>query len=74
MNFQFVCLGGTPHRMERFAYFILHEIGFKMQPGTMLQDISIHSHRYALFKVGPVIAVSVGVCVAVARDLLETKQ
>ena len=57
--FQFVCMGGTPHRMEKFAYYILRELGLKICPGTMLQDLSAKSHRYAMFKVGPVMSVSV---------------
>jgi hypothetical protein len=52
-------MGGTPFRMEKFAYYILQEIGFKICPGTMLHDLSAKSHRYALFKVGPVMSVSV---------------
>ncbi|XKL59527.1 hypothetical protein PGB90_000543 [Kerria lacca] len=68
---KFVCLGGTPHRMERFAYYILQEIGYKIPPGTALQDISTHSHRYALFKVGPVISVSHGMGIPSINILLH---
>lgn len=49
----------TPKRAEQFAYFIMHETGFELPPGTILNDISKTSHRYAMFKVGPVLAVSV---------------
>ncbi len=52
-------MGGTPKRMEQFAYFVMNEIGYELQPGTILNDISKHSHRYAMFKVGPVLSVSV---------------
>lgn len=54
-------MGGTPKRMEQFAYFIMDEIGYKLPTGTTLQDISQYSYRYSMFKVGPVLAVSVSV-------------
>ncbi len=38
-------MGGTSHRMETFANFIMKEINFKPPPGTCLQDMSRHSHR-----------------------------
>jgi len=38
-------MGGTPRRMEEFAYFIMDEIGYKTPVGTMLKNISKHSHR-----------------------------
>ncbi len=57
---KFVCMGGTPNRMEFFANFIMKEIGYKLPPGASLQDISRHSHRYAMFKVGPVLSISHG--------------
>lgn len=56
---QFVCMGGTPKRMEKFAYYIMDEIGYKLPTGTCLQDISRFSYRYAMFKVGPVLSISV---------------
>jgi hypothetical protein len=44
--FQFVCMGGTPNRMESFAKLIMKELGYKIPTGTDLVDISRHSHRY----------------------------
>jgi uridine phosphorylase len=44
-------MGGTPKRMEDFAHFIMEEIGFKLPPGTQLQDISQYSYRYSMYKV-----------------------
>lgn len=44
-------MGGTPKRMETFAHFIKDEIGYKIPPGTQLQDISAFSYRYSLYKV-----------------------
>ncbi|XP_058985603.1 uridine phosphorylase 1-like [Musca domestica] len=57
---KFVCMGGTPNRMENFAHFIMNEIGYKLPAGTMLQDISAYSYRYSMYKVGPVLCVSHG--------------
>ncbi|KAL5283743.1 UPP1.2 family protein [Megaselia abdita] len=57
---KFVCMGGTPKRMENFAHFIMNEIGYKLPAGTQLQDISAYSYRYSMYKVGPVLAVSHG--------------
>lgn len=48
-NFQFVCMGGAPKRMENFAHFIMKEIGYKLPAGTQLQDISVY--RYSMYKV-----------------------
>lgn len=68
---KYVCLGGTPHRMEKFAHFILQEIGYKICPGTTLQDLSIQSHRYAMYKIGPVISVSHGMGVSSCNIVLH---
>jgi hypothetical protein len=57
--FQFVCMGGTPKRMEQFANFIMDEIGYKLPAGTTLLDISQYSYRYSMYKVGPVLSISV---------------
>lgn len=52
-------MGGTPKRMEQFAYYIMKEIGHRIPTGTKLDDISQYSYRYSMYKVGPVLAVSV---------------
>ncbi|XP_055851087.1 uridine phosphorylase 1-like isoform X1 [Episyrphus balteatus] len=57
---KFVCMGGTPRRMEQFAHFIMKEIDYTLPVGTQLQDISEFSYRYSMYKVGPVLAVSHG--------------
>lgn len=57
---KFVCMGGTPKRMENFAHFIMNEIGYKLPAGTQLQDISAFSYRYSMYKVGPVLSISHG--------------
>ncbi|CAG9760036.1 unnamed protein product [Ceutorhynchus assimilis] len=58
---KFVCMGGTPKRMETSAHYIMEEIGYKIPTGTTLMDISQHSYRYSIYKVGPVISVSHGI-------------
>lgn len=55
-----MCMGGTPRRMEKFASYIMNEIGHQLPAGTQLADISLPSHRYAMYKVGPVLSVSHG--------------
>lgn len=56
---QFVCMGGTPKRMEQFANYIMKEIGHKLPAGTTLLDITKNSYRYSMYKVGPVLSISV---------------
>lgn len=56
---QFVCMGGTAFRMENFANFIMKEIDFKLQTGQTLLDITKNAHRYSMYKVGPVLSISV---------------
>jgi len=57
---KFVCMGGTPHRMELFANYIGKIIDFSLPTGACLNDISKNSHRYSMFKVGPVLSISHG--------------
>nr|CAD7263967.1 unnamed protein product [Timema shepardi] len=59
---KFVCLGGTPKRMEQFAHFIMEELGHKLPTGTTLLDISQYSYRYSMYKVGPVLSISACGC------------
>lgn len=53
---KFVCMGGTDKRMEDFANLCAQEFGVP----TPLENITKASQRYAMFKVGPVLSVSVG--------------
>ncbi|XP_049798014.1 uridine phosphorylase 1 isoform X1 [Schistocerca nitens] len=68
---KFVCMGGTPKRMEQFAFYIMNEIGHKLPTGTTLQDISQYSYRYSMYKVGPVLAVSHGMGIPSVGILLH---
>ncbi|GLV42075.1 uncharacterized protein CBL_04966 [Carabus blaptoides fortunei] len=68
---KFVCMGGTPKRVEQFANYIMQEIGHKLPTGTTLQDISQFSYRYSMYKVGPVLSVSHGMGIPSVSILLH---
>ncbi|XP_022212664.2 uridine phosphorylase 1 [Drosophila obscura] len=69
---RFVCMGGTAGRMERFAYRIMKEIGLKLNPATTLRNMAEDGHRFALYKVGPVLCASHGMgCPSVSILLHE---
>ncbi|XP_045207548.1 uridine phosphorylase 2-like [Mercenaria mercenaria] len=57
---KFVCFGGSPNRMKKFAEFMVKEIDYQIPAGMALKDISHGSDRYVLYKVGPVLSVSHG--------------
>ena len=67
-------MGGTPKRMEQFAYTIMAEIGHKLPCGTTLQDISQFSYRYSMYKVGPVLCISVSIYKIQNREVKEPLQ
>lgn len=56
---KFVCVGGTAKRMESFAYYVGQELGIKLQTGVTLEDITQNANRYSMFKIGPVLSVTV---------------
>ena len=56
---QFVCFGGSPTRMKLFAELLVTELGVKIPAGQALYNIAHGSDRYVLYKVGPVLSVSV---------------
>jgi uridine phosphorylase len=68
---KFICIGGTPKRMEEFAYYIMGEIGHKIPTGTQLLDISQHSYRYSMYKTGPVLSISHGMGIPSVSILLH---
>lgn len=68
---RFVCMGGTPQRMKSFAEYMLKELGYVLPTGTCLVDISERSHRYAMYKVGPVLSISHGMGIPSAGILLH---
>ena len=57
--FQFVCFGGSPSRMQKFAEYMVEALNYKLPAGQGLTDIAQGSDRYVLYKVGPVLSVSV---------------
>ncbi|XP_022188865.1 uridine phosphorylase 1 isoform X1 [Nilaparvata lugens] len=70
-DIKFVCMGGTPKRVEQFANYIMEEIGHKLPTGTTLQDISKFSYRYSMYKVGPVLSISHGMGIPSVGILLN---
>ncbi|KAK6181039.1 hypothetical protein SNE40_008982 [Patella caerulea] len=57
---KFVCFGGSPSRMKKFAEFMVKELRYKLVAGQSLCNIAHGSDRYVLYKVGPVLSVSHG--------------
>ncbi|CAL4082258.1 unnamed protein product, partial [Meganyctiphanes norvegica] len=68
---RFVCMGGTPKRMEGFAHYIMKQIDYKLPSGTQLYDISRMSYRYSMYKVGPVLCLSHGMGIPSVGILLH---
>lgn len=58
---QFVCVGGSPSRMKSFIQYVAVELGLG-RPGEDYPNICSGTDRYAMFKVGPVLSVSVSSC------------
>lgn len=56
--FQFVCVGGSPSRMSTFIRYVAAELGLD-HPGKEYTNICAGTDRYAMYKVGPVLSVSV---------------
>ncbi|XP_055994185.1 uridine phosphorylase 1 [Sorex fumeus] len=56
---KFVCVGGTPSRMQSFIRYLASELGFD-QPGADYPNICEGTDRYSMFKAGPVLSVSHG--------------
>ena len=53
--------------MEQFAKYIMNEIGYKLPAGTTLHDISQYSYRYSMYKIGPVLSISVNISNLIVR-------
>ena len=56
--FQFVCVGGSRWRMKAFTEYIAAELGME-DPESEYPNICAGTDRYAMYKVGPVLSVSV---------------
>ena len=55
---QFVCVGGSANRMKAFAQFIHQELQLPGNPEE-IRDICEGTDRYCMYKVGPVLSISV---------------
>lgn len=55
---QFVCVGGSAWRMKSFIEYIAGELGME-DPKSEYPNICAGTDRYAMYKVGPVLSVSV---------------
>lgn len=53
-----MCVGGTPERMCEFAHYINEILELNCSSEDAIRNVS-KSSRYAMFKVGPVLCVSV---------------
>ncbi|KFP29861.1 Uridine phosphorylase 2, partial [Colius striatus] len=58
-DIKFVCVGGSPDRMRAFAQLMQEELGLA-GAGQELADACAGPGRYAMYRVGPVLAVSHG--------------
>lgn len=54
-------MGGTSQRMKAFAVYIAKEINLKL-PEDNLEDLSASGQRYSMYKVGPILSISVSNC------------
>ena len=66
-------VGGSPRRMERFAHFLAKEINYTIPAGQTLVNIAGATDRYALYKVGPVLAASVSIFSNVFLDVFTSR-
>lgn len=62
--FQFVCVGGSPWRMKAFIEYIASELNIE-DPKSEYPNICAGTDRYAMYKIGPVLSVSVRSCCTV---------
>ena len=61
---KFVCVGGTLKRMKSFAQYMAQELGIPFNN----EDLTLASHRYSMFKVGPVLSVTVSISMIILSD------
>ncbi|KPJ18578.1 Uridine phosphorylase 1 [Papilio machaon] len=65
---KFVCMGGTKYRMKEFAKHMAKVLNIK---DFEAKNLSKHSHRYAMYKVGPIISVNHGIGISSMTILLQ---
>ena len=56
-----MCVGGSPRRMQNLAHFLTEALDYKVPTGMNLVNIARGKGRYAMYKVGPVLTVSVSI-------------
>ena len=56
--YQFVCVGGSPNRMKAFALFMHKELRLADSEED-IKDICAGTDRYCMYKIGPVLSISV---------------
>lgn len=59
---RFVCVGGTPNRMEALARLFIDVLRLPIPEGLQVTDMCGAHARYVMYKAGPVLAVSVSRC------------
>ncbi|KAJ8708670.1 hypothetical protein PYW08_010052 [Mythimna loreyi] len=69
-DIKFVCMGGTKHRMREFAQYMTEVLNLPNK-GEKLVNLTKHSQRYAMYKVGPVLSVSHGIGIPSMTTLLQ---
>ncbi|XP_049881345.1 uridine phosphorylase 1-like isoform X2 [Pectinophora gossypiella] len=66
---KFVCMGGTKYRMREFADYMRGILDLPRD--TKLVNLTKHSHRYAMYKAGPVLSISHGIGIPSMTILLQ---
>ncbi|CAG2113076.1 unnamed protein product [Medioppia subpectinata] len=64
---KFVCVGGTNQRMKSFAQYMANQLNIEFDN----KDWTKASHRYSMFKVGPVLSVTHGMGISSLSILLH---
>ncbi|KAM3958409.1 uridine phosphorylase 1 [Aphomia sociella] len=54
---KFVCTGGTERRMKEFATYMAEKLNIQVP----LENLTMKSNRYAMYKVGPILAFNHGI-------------
>ncbi|KAH9645679.1 hypothetical protein HF086_005328 [Spodoptera exigua] len=67
---KFVCMGGTKVRMREFAEY-MREVLDLPNKGEKLVNLTKHSQRYAMYKVGPVLSISHGIGIPSMTTVLQ---
>nr|XP_046915636.1 uridine phosphorylase 2-like isoform X2 [Dermatophagoides farinae] len=67
-DIKFVCMGGTKKRMYEFAQLATKELNIME---SKLVDITESSHRFSMFKIGPILSISHGMGISSISILLH---